>query len=88
MGYAWGYCFVQTKSIVLALGIHLGWNFLTALCLEGSPYGELLWVSTDGKMLSETTGLIFSIAKGLVPPIVILMCVKYFTRNKKTETSQ
>jgi len=88
MGYAWGYCFLKTKSIALALGIHLGWNFLTALCLDGSPYGELLFVSTDGKMLSETMGLIVSVIKGLAPPVVIVMFVKFFSRNKKTETSQ
>ncbi|WP_432411940.1 CPBP family intramembrane glutamic endopeptidase [Rasiella sp. SM2506] len=83
MGYAWGYSYVKTKSIALALGMHLGWNYLTTLCLDGNPYGELVFASTGGSVLSNTMGTIISILKGIVPPIIVLVFVKYYTRNKK-----
>tara|TARA_R100000935_G_scaffold27288_1_gene47405 strand:- start:80177 stop:80881 length:705 start_codon:yes stop_codon:yes gene_type:complete len=87
MGYAWGYSFVKTKSIALAVGMHLGWNFLVTLCLDAAPYGELLLAGTDEKILSGTTETVISIFKGILPPIGILLFVKYYTRNKKTEAS-
>ena len=87
MGYAWGYSFVKTNSIALALGMHLGWNFLTTLCLDGNPFGELLFVSSGGNILSDPLELTVSTLKGIIPPIVVLLFVKYITKNKKTEAS-
>ncbi len=87
MGYVWGYSFVKTNSIALALGMHLGWNFLTTLCLDGNPFGELLFVSSGGNILSDPLELTVSTLKGIIPPIIVLLFVKYITINKKTEAS-
>ena len=87
IGYVWGYAFVKTKSIALAFGLHVGWNFLTTLCMEATPYGELIFESSGGITPSETTELLVPLAKGLLPPLIMLLFIKLYVRKTKTEVN-
>ncbi|HNP17057.1 MAG TPA: CPBP family intramembrane metalloprotease [Fulvivirga sp.] len=93
MGYVWGYTFAKTQSIMLPLGLHLGWNFIRTLCYEAAPYGELIWKETSRTELLEWNGFYYSILTGLAVPIITYLFVRYFfseadTPNLENETNR
>lgn len=84
MGWVWAYTFARTKSIMMPLGFHIGWNFVSTLFYEASPYGELIFQINSFSELSEMTNLIFQIFKGLAPPIIIYYFVRYGILNQNS----
>lgn len=82
MGYAWAYAFAKTQSIFLPLGFHLGWNVVATLFTAATPYGELVLQNTHSIELSEMSNLLFSLSKGLIPPLLILFFVKWWVKAK------
>lgn len=83
MGFAWAYSFAKTNSMLLPLGLHLGWNFVTTLFIENQPFGELLFSIVSSTELSELDNLFYMFGKGLVPPILTFFFVKAFFVTKK-----
>lgn len=82
MGYAWALAFAKTKSIMLPLGFHLGWNFIHNTIFSKGPLGELVLTSQGGNELSDWTSL-FNFILGLVlVPIVLLIYLRYFVKGE------
>lgn len=48
MGYAWALAFSKTKSIMLPLGLYLGWNFTHNTLLWKGPLGHLISFPPEG----------------------------------------
>lgn len=80
-GYVWGYTFYKTKSIMLALGFHLGYNFLMTLFYESSPYGQLIFVELFKTSLIDWSWLFYNLIKGLFPSIATLIFVKLLIKS-------
>ena len=81
-GYVWAYTFAKTKSIMMPLGFHLGWNFIITLFYTSQPYGELIFTETSRINLPELNSLYYSLFKGLFPSIATLFFVTLVNRFK------
>lgn len=79
-GYVWAYTFYKTKSILLALGFHLGINLMNTFFFESQPYGELIFQGTTQIQLRDWGWLYFNLFKGLFPSIMTLIFVKILLR--------
>jgi membrane protease YdiL (CAAX protease family) len=74
MGYAWALAFAKTKSILMPLGLHLGWNFtLNSIFSHGPLQGGLL-VSVGGHQISDW----FSLVGLWVVPVIVLLVVRFW----------
>ncbi len=80
-GYVWAYTFNKTKSIMLALGFHLGYNLMTTFFYTSQPYGELIFTELSRINLSELNGIFYSLLKGLFPSIMTLVFVKFLLKS-------
>ncbi len=90
-GYVWAYTFYKTKSIMLGLGFHLGYNFLMTFFYESYPYGELVFIELSKTSLQDWDWIFFNLSKGLLPSIITLVCVNYLIKSKtilKSKSSQ
>ena len=84
-GYVWAYTFDKTKSVMMGLGFHLGYNFLMTLFYESQPYGQLIFQEVSKTTLADWNWLLFNLAKGLFPSIIMFVFVKqYLNRQKKS----
>ncbi|MDX1469963.1 MAG: CPBP family intramembrane glutamic endopeptidase [Flavobacteriaceae bacterium] len=82
MGGVWAYSYYRTKSIILAFGLHLGWNFVTTLFTESTPYGSLIFQIQNLQPLNnEWVNLIYELTKGLLPAYLCYIFIKYYTRT-------
>ncbi|WP_179345509.1 CPBP family intramembrane glutamic endopeptidase [Winogradskyella ursingii] len=79
-GYVWAYTFHRTKSIMMPLGFHLGFNLVMTFFFASQPYGQLIFVEISRMGLSEWNELYFSLFKGLFPSIATLVFVKWLLR--------
>ena len=80
-GYVWAYTFHKTKSVLMALGFHLGHNLLMTLFYESAPYGELMFTEISKTNLRDWDWLIYNLAKGIFPSIITLICVKLLMKS-------
>ncbi len=83
MGYAWAYAFAQTKSIMLPLGLHIGWNFVATLFTPTQPYGELIFKAVSTEALSNAYNFLLSLGKGLLPPLFVILLVRYWIGQER-----
>lgn len=82
MGFAWAWAFAKTRSIMLPLGFHLGWNLIHNAIFSKGPLGELLFISQAGHELSDWISLV-NFMQGLVlVPILLLIYVRYFVKEE------
>ena len=81
VGYVWAYTFYKTKSILMALGFHLGTNLINTFFFESQPYGELLFAEVSRANISEWNNFLFLIFKGLFPTILTLIFVKLMLKS-------
>ncbi|NVJ66530.1 MAG: CPBP family intramembrane metalloprotease [Gammaproteobacteria bacterium] len=86
MGLAWAYTFVRTQSIIMPLGMHLGWNQAQALFYPNQPYGELLYKVIERVDVGEGVNLIYLLAKALIIPALVMLLVFFYTKDKEVET--
>lgn len=82
MGYAWAWAFAKTKSIMLPVGFHLGWNFIHNTIFSKGPLGELVLTSQGGNELSDWTSLLNFILGLVLVPILLLFYVRYFVKEE------
>lgn len=82
-GYVWALAFAKTKSMLLPLGLHLGWNMVQNTVFSNGPLGELLLISQGGNELTGWISLIHFMAGMIVVPLIQLLYVKYLVRDEK-----
>ena len=81
-GYVWAYTFHKTKSIMLALGFHVGYNLTMSCFFEAQPYGNLFFSVTSKIDLVGWNEFYLSMFSGLFPSIVTLATVKLLLKTK------
>ena len=85
-GYVWAYTFHKTKSIMMGLGFHIGYNFLMTLFYENQPYGQLVFQEVSKISLSDWNWLLYNVPKGLFPSIMMFVFIKiYLSISSKKE---
>ena len=82
MGYAWAWAYSKTKSIMLPLGLHLGWNFVQNTIFSKGPLGELVLISKNGIELTDWNSLINFTIGLVIIPILLLIYVRYFVKEE------
>jgi len=82
MGYAWAWAFAKTKSIMLPLGFHLGWNFIHNTIFSKGPLGALVFTSQGGNELSDWTSLVNFTLGLILVPILLLIYLRYFVKEE------
>lgn len=87
MGYVWALAFAKTESIMLPLGLHLGWNIMNNTVFSKGPLGEVILLSVNGNELGDWISLINFLTPLIVAPILILLYLKYFVKAENTEFS-
>lgn len=85
MGYALALAFSKTESIMLPLGLHLGWNFVHNTIFSKGPLGEMLLISKGGSELSDWISLLNFLTGLVFVPILIIMYVKFFVKTEHIE---
>lgn len=80
-GYVWAYTFYKTKSIMLGLGFHLGYNFLMTFFYESYPYGELIFIELSKTAPQDWNWIFFNLFKELFPSIITLVFVNYLIKS-------
>jgi hypothetical protein len=87
-GYIWAYLFHTTKSMMMPLGFHIGYNMTMTLFFENQPYGELLFTEITRTQLLGWSGFFFALFKGFFPSVVTIILIKAaLFRNKRLENS-
>src|SRR5688572_2783954 len=75
MGYVFAVAYVKTKSIILPVGIHLGWNWINNTVFSNGPNGIQL-LEADKTVPVEGLNAIFSSSLYLLIPFIILAFVR------------
>jgi uncharacterized protein len=75
MGYVFAAAYVKTKSIILPVGIHLGWNWINNTVFSNGPNGIQV-LEADKMVPLEGLNAIFSLSLYLTIPFIILAFVK------------
>ena len=86
VGYVWAYTFNKTKSMMMGLGFHLGYNFLMSLFYENQPYGQLIFHEVSKISLADWNWLFYNIPKGLFPTILTFIFVKQYLKYQAKKT--
>ena len=86
VGYVWAYTFDKTKSMMMGLGFHLGYNFLMSLFYENQPYGQLTFHEVSKISLKDWNWLFYNIPKGLFPSILTFIFVKQYLKHQAKKT--
>ncbi|MEP2774201.1 MAG: type II CAAX endopeptidase family protein [Fulvivirga sp.] len=77
-GYAWALAFYKTNSILMPIGLHLGWNFTHNTIFSQGPLGDGLIVSVGGTNITDW----FSLVGLLLIPTLTLVVIKYAIPNE------
>ncbi len=75
MGYVFAVAYVKTKSIILPVGIHVGWNWINNTVFSNGPNGTQL-LEADKTVPLEGLNAIFSLSLYLIIPFLILAFIK------------
>ncbi len=81
-GYVWAYTFHKTKSVLLALGLHTGYNLVMSCFYESQPYGEILFSTISKIDLIGWNKFYYSMFRGLFPPLAMFLCVHLLLKTK------
>ena len=78
MGYAWALAFVRTKSMLMPLGMHFGWNFTFNTIFSNGPLGNGLILVSSDQVISDWFSLI---GLWLVPLLVLIFVMAVVQRE-------
>lgn len=86
MGWVWAYSFYKTSSMVLAIGLHLGWNFVYNLLSKG-PLGYVWLKAQGGTQIDGWFSLVDFLMPIILVPLFSYWLVKYCFSGKNTVVS-
>ena len=88
MGYVFAASFVKTKSIILPIGIHLGWNWINNTVFSNGPNGVQI-LELNNTAPHDSVYQIFSFCLYLIIPFLILSFIKsrFISESDLTEKS-
>lgn len=83
-GLVWAYAFEKTKSMMLPIGLHLGWNFVFNSVFSKGPLGEQILIPQVDKAnnLSDTLSfLMHFLLPNLVVPALTFFYIKFILKK-------
>jgi len=85
-GWMFAFAFAKTKSLFAPIGLHLGWNLVTAIVFSSGPIGEQ-WLVQHGTEVqwSEWATLLFFTLQAIVAPGIVTWYLQ--TRYSSGEVS-
>ncbi|MFD2823191.1 CPBP family intramembrane glutamic endopeptidase [Lacinutrix iliipiscaria] len=80
-GYVWAYAFDKTKSILFALGLHIGSNMILTLFFPSQNYGEILFTELSRVHLTEWNEFYFSLFKGFYASAMTFLFLRLILKS-------
>jgi len=83
-GLVWAYAFEKSKSMMLPIGLHLGWNFVFNSVFSKGPLGDQILIPQADKAHYLTDTLSFFIQfllPNLVVPALTFLFVKFILKK-------
>lgn len=81
VGYALALSFAKTRSLYLAVGLHLGWNLLNIVVFSNGPLGEQLLVKANSTKPDGLISLAVFLFQVLALPLVALGYTRYLSKK-------
>jgi membrane protease YdiL (CAAX protease family) len=82
-GYVWGIAFAKSKTLLLPLGLHFGWNLINSLFQKSQPYGEIVFHQVSKAAISDVNKLFVSLFTGIFPGILTYVALYLMFRKKE-----
>jgi len=86
MGYVFAVSYYKTKSIILPIGLHLGWNLINHNIFSNGPNGTIIFLVNGSPELSNSQQLI-SFGLYLIVTVIALLFVKSKYISEQDNTS-
>lgn len=87
MGYVFAKAYVNTKSIILPIGLHLGWNWINNSIFSNGPNGSVLLLPSQSVEPEGYVAIISFLWYLVVPAIVLLILRSDFVNTFSSSTS-
>ncbi|GAA4361527.1 CPBP family intramembrane glutamic endopeptidase [Kangiella marina] len=85
-GFMFSYAFLKTRSIILPIGLHLGWNIFNILVFSKGPVGEQLLLTNPALTTESIDGwsaLFINLIIPLLLPLVVILFLKFSSQYNK-----
>lgn len=84
MGYAWALSYYKTNSIMMGVGLHLGWNVTFNSIFSKGPLGSQMLIKQGGEIMSDWASLANFMLNMIIVPLIILLIIAYKLPNEKS----
>ena len=87
-GLVWAYAFEKSKSMMLPIGLHLGWNFVFNSVFSKGPFGEQILIPQVDKanhLTAAPSFFVHFLLPNLVVPALTFFYIKFMLK-KNAET--
>lgn len=82
-GWMFAYAYAKTRSLYAPIGLHLGWNLVTAVVFSSGPIGEQWLIQQgDGAYPSEWITLLFFSLQAIIAPGLVTWYLYRFYRSR------
>lgn len=88
-GFMFGYAFVRTKSLILPIGLHLGWNMVNIIVFSRGSVGQQLLTAEPVSGLTSIVGWEAILVNLIIPlslPLLVISVLKYSSLYEKKES--
>jgi membrane protease YdiL (CAAX protease family) len=87
-GWMFSYAYAKTRSLYAPIGLHLGWNLVTAIVFSSGPVGDQLLLQQGEEVAwNEWFTLLFFTLQAIVAPGVVTVYLARFYRPEPSERS-
>lgn len=86
MGYVFALAYEKTRSVVLPIAIHFGWNLINNTVFSNGPNGIQIFEAIQGQAPYELGNYAGLVSLGwylLIPTVVLVILHKFYTRQTK-----
>ena len=88
-GLVWAYAFEKTKSMMLPVGLHLGWNFVFNSVFSKGPLGEQILIPQPDQnyihLSNELSFLVHFLLPNTVVPALTFIYIKFIFKKNAEE---
>lgn len=88
-GLVWAYAFQKTKSMLLPIGLHLGWNFTLNQIFSKGPLGNQLFIPVKGFDYVQLVGipsLFHFLLPNIAVPLFTYLFIKFYICKTQTKS--
>ncbi|WP_460803278.1 lysostaphin resistance A-like protein [Microbulbifer agarilyticus] len=85
-GWMFAFAYAKTKSLFAPVGLHLGWNLVTAIVFSSGPLGNQ-WLIQQGEAVHASdwiTLIFFSLQAVVAPGLVTLYLLGRYKSNERS----